>query len=243
MASTPVVAPSRFLDFGRDPLTTARRLLGQRLVRVVDGERLAGVIVEVEAYLGAEDRAAHTFGNRRTERNASMYLAGGHCYVYFIYGLHHCLNIVCGAVDEGVYVWGNVVSARALDGMPEREVFSHLDDWIVPMLQAGATDVRGEVMNVTDCVWEPVGTPQEYLHANLALPALSYFDPEARARANGARIAHDLVLGSGATLGPGARLRRAVVWDGEHVPAGLEARGGVFAGGRFHGCEDLTGDS
>jgi len=94
----------RFLDFGRDPVTTARRLLGQRLVRVVDGERLAGIIVEVEAYLGAEDRAAHTFGNHRSPRNASMYLAGGHSYVYFIYGMHHCLNVVCGAVDEGVAV-------------------------------------------------------------------------------------------------------------------------------------------
>lgn len=94
----------RFAAFESDPVTVARRLLGQRLVRVLDGKRLAGTIVEAEAYLGAEDRAAHTYGGRRTPRNESMYLPGGHVYVYFIYGLHHCLNVVCGNKDEGVAV-------------------------------------------------------------------------------------------------------------------------------------------
>ena len=94
----------RFTDFDGDSLTVARQLLGQRLVRVIDGERLAGTIVEVEAYLGATDPAAHTWKGRRTPRNESMYLPGGHAYVYFIYGMHHCLNVVCGARDEGVAV-------------------------------------------------------------------------------------------------------------------------------------------
>lgn len=94
----------RLLDFGHDPETMARHLLGQRLVRVLDGRRLSGRIVEVEAYLGAKDRAAHTFGGRRTERNESMYLPGGHAYVYFIYGMHHCMNVVCGERNEGVAV-------------------------------------------------------------------------------------------------------------------------------------------
>jgi DNA-3-methyladenine glycosylase len=94
----------RFDGYDRDPVTVARRLLGQRLVRVLDGQRLAGIIVETEAYLGDEDRAAHTFGGRRTARNESMYLPGGHAYVYFTYGMHHCLNVVCGAADEGVAV-------------------------------------------------------------------------------------------------------------------------------------------
>lgn len=94
----------RFAAMNKDPVTVARRLLGQRLVRVLEGRRLAGLIVEVEAYLGAEDRAAHTFGGRRTARNESMYLAGGHAYVYFTYGAHYCLNVVCGKKDEGVAV-------------------------------------------------------------------------------------------------------------------------------------------
>ena len=79
--------------FARDTLTVARALLGQRLVRLLDGERLAGRIVEVEAYIGEDDLASHArFG--RTRRNAPMYGPPGHAYVYFIYGMHHCLNMV-----------------------------------------------------------------------------------------------------------------------------------------------------
>jgi DNA-3-methyladenine glycosylase len=81
--------------FRRDPVTLALALLGQRLVRVMDdGTRLAGRIVEVEAYLGVEDLAAHTARGRRTRRNESMWLDGGHAYVYFTYGMHHCMNVV-----------------------------------------------------------------------------------------------------------------------------------------------------
>ncbi len=97
-------ARPRFGRFGSDAVTTARRLLGQRLVRVLDGQRLAGLIVEVEAYLGPEDRACHTWGGRRTARNASMYLEGGHAYVYYTYGMHYCLNVVCGRAGDGVAV-------------------------------------------------------------------------------------------------------------------------------------------
>lgn len=95
---------ARFDQFNSDPVTVARRLLGQKLVRIIGNKRIAGIIVEVEAYLGAIDQAAHTFGGRRTPRNEAMYLAGGHAYVYFTYGMHHCMNIVCGEKDEGVAV-------------------------------------------------------------------------------------------------------------------------------------------
>ena len=95
---------ARFAAFSDDPVTVARSLLGQRLVRVEGRRRLAGIIVEVEAYLGAPDRAAHTYNGRRTPRNESMYLPGGHVYVYFTYGMHHCMNVVCGERDEGTAV-------------------------------------------------------------------------------------------------------------------------------------------
>lgn len=90
--------------FTRDSVTVARALLGQRLVRIHQGERLAGTIVEVEAYRGVDDAAAHSHRGRRTPRNEAMYLLGGHAYVYFIYGIHHCFNIVAGGVDEPVAV-------------------------------------------------------------------------------------------------------------------------------------------
>ncbi len=113
--------PFRLLAFDADPVTMARRLLGCRLVRVLDGVRLSGMIVETEAYLGARDRAAHTFGGRRTPRNEAMYLPGGHAYVYFTYGMHHCLNVVCGERDEGVAVLLRAIEPiEGLDVMASR---------------------------------------------------------------------------------------------------------------------------
>lgn len=85
----------------RDPVRLARALLGQRLVRVLaDGTRLAGRIVETEAYLGVIDRAAHSYGGRRTARNAAMWGPAGRAYVYFVYGLHHCMNVVAEDVER-----------------------------------------------------------------------------------------------------------------------------------------------
>ena len=72
----------------------AKALLGKRLVRVYKGQRISGIITETEAYLGIRDKACHTFGGRKTERTKSMYLEGGHAYVYLIYGMYNCFNVV-----------------------------------------------------------------------------------------------------------------------------------------------------
>lgn len=86
--------------YADDSETVARRLLGCRLVRVLDdGTRLSGVIVETEAYCGAPDLASHAVGGRRTARNEAMYAQAGTSYVYFTYGMHFCFNVVCGEVD------------------------------------------------------------------------------------------------------------------------------------------------
>ena len=79
--------------FNRDTLDVARDLLGQCLVRVIDGQRLSGWIVEVEAYIGESDQASHARSGR-TRRNDPMYGPPGHAYVYFVYGMHHCFNVV-----------------------------------------------------------------------------------------------------------------------------------------------------
>lgn len=100
------------------PEDLAPALLGRRLVRILpDGTRLAGVIVETEAYLGVEDQAAHTFGGHRTDRVKSMYMQPGTAYVYFTYGMHYCFNVVCGRLDEPV-----AVLIRALDPVEGLEV-------------------------------------------------------------------------------------------------------------------------
>jgi DNA-3-methyladenine glycosylase len=79
--------------FARDTLIVARSLLGRRLVRLLDEKRLSGRIVEVEAYIGEHDEASHARPGR-TARNAPMYGPPGHAYVYLIYGMYHCLNVV-----------------------------------------------------------------------------------------------------------------------------------------------------
>ncbi|CAN5664208.1 DNA-3-methyladenine glycosylase [soil metagenome] len=83
------------LDFyRRDTKKVARELIGKVLVHRREGVITSGLITETEAYLGIKDSAAHTYQGRRTDRVASMYLDGGHSYVYFIYGIHFCFNVV-----------------------------------------------------------------------------------------------------------------------------------------------------
>lgn len=84
-----------------DTLEIARDLLGKILVvPTAGGERVSGVIVETEAYLGAIDKAAHSYGNRRTPRTEMMFAEGGTVYIFFIYGMYFQFNIVAGAVDS-----------------------------------------------------------------------------------------------------------------------------------------------
>ena len=85
--------------YTRPTLEVARDLLGCRLCRRLDsGQVLRGRVVEVEAYDGPKDRASHAHRGR-TERNAAMFRSGGIAYVYLVYGVHHCLNVVAG--EEG----------------------------------------------------------------------------------------------------------------------------------------------
>lgn len=94
-----------------DTLMIARKLLGKLLVVPDDkGRRVSGMIVETEAYLGVEDRAAHSFGGRRTARNEVTYGVGGYAYVFFVYGMYYQLNVVCGKVNSP-----HVVLIRAVE--------------------------------------------------------------------------------------------------------------------------------
>jgi DNA-3-methyladenine glycosylase len=81
-------------------LTVARELLGKLLVvPAANGQRVSGMIVEVEAYRGPEDRASHAYGGRRTRRTETMYASGGVAYVYFVYGMYYQFNVVSGEAD------------------------------------------------------------------------------------------------------------------------------------------------
>ena len=95
--------------YSRATIAVAQDLLGKHLVHVERGIERVGRIVEVEAYLGPHDRAAHSFKGR-TARTEVMFGPPGHAYVYLIYGLHHCLNVV--TEPEG---HGSAVLIRALE--------------------------------------------------------------------------------------------------------------------------------
>jgi len=80
--------------YARPVLTVARDAIGKVLVHDTKQGRVAGRIVEAEAYRGPEDRAAHSFGGRRTKRTEAMYGPPGHAYVFFVYGMHWHVNLV-----------------------------------------------------------------------------------------------------------------------------------------------------
>ncbi|HKG13993.1 MAG TPA: DNA-3-methyladenine glycosylase [Pyrinomonadaceae bacterium] len=105
-----------------ETLAVARELLGKRLVvPAQDGARVSGRIVEAEAYLGAEDKAAHSYGWRRTARTETMYAKGGTVYVFFVYGMHHQFNVVTGPEGTPTAVLVRAVEPEeGIDRMRER---------------------------------------------------------------------------------------------------------------------------
>ena len=101
-----------------DTLQIAQDLIGKLLVVPDDsGARVSGMIVETEAYLGAIDKAAHSYNNRRTARNEITYAVGGHAYVFFIYGMYFQFNVVVGAKDSP-----HVVLIRAVEPVENIEI-------------------------------------------------------------------------------------------------------------------------
>ncbi|HSW56612.1 MAG TPA: DNA-3-methyladenine glycosylase [Ignavibacteriaceae bacterium] len=89
--------------YRREVLVVAQELLGKILVKSHGKEIITGKIVEVEAYHGDTDEAAHSYGGV-TKRNEIMFEAGGYLYVYFTYGAHHCCNVVTGKKGQGTAV-------------------------------------------------------------------------------------------------------------------------------------------
>ena len=103
--------------FRRNTVDVAQALIGSWLARYYEGEWHGARIVETEAYLGAEDAAAHSWRGRRTKRNEPMYQDGGCFYVFLVYGMHSCANIVTRA--EGI---AEAVLLRAAEGPEESPV-------------------------------------------------------------------------------------------------------------------------
>lgn len=86
--------------YKKGAIEVAKSILGDYLVREVDGRKIKSIIVETESYIGATDKACHAYNYKKTERTKPLFKEGGLAYVYFIYGLYHCFNIVTNIKDE-----------------------------------------------------------------------------------------------------------------------------------------------
>ena len=111
-----VEAPRSF--YRRDTVAAARDLLGAWIARRWRGRWYGARIVETEAYLGPQDAAAHSWKGRRTKRVEPMYLDGGHLYVFFVYGMHSCANVVAGREGDPQAVL--LRAAEGPEGSPPR---------------------------------------------------------------------------------------------------------------------------
>ncbi|MCB2352477.1 DNA-3-methyladenine glycosylase [Clostridium estertheticum] len=103
--------------YARETLQVARELLGKILVHEINGVKLMGKIVETEAYIGSIDKACHAYGGKHTPRVETLYGMPGIAYVYFIYGMYHCFNVITKekGIPEGVLIR----AIEPIDGLDE----------------------------------------------------------------------------------------------------------------------------
>jgi len=147
--------------YAQSTLTVARELLGARLVRVLDGVRLAGIIIETEAYIGEEDLGCHAKSGK-TPRNAVMYGPPGHAYVYFTYGMHWMLNAV--TEREGFPAAVLIRAIHPVEGVNVISARRQGRDTLGPAKLTQALSIDGAQNGVNLCVpdsgpWIEAGTP------------------------------------------------------------------------------------
>jgi DNA-3-methyladenine glycosylase len=103
--------------YSRDTLVVAKDLLGKILVHEFNGIRVIGKIVETEAYIGSVDKACHAYGGKKTPRTEPLYGIPGIAYVYFIYGMYHCFNVI--TKEEGSPEGVLIRAIEPIDGFNE----------------------------------------------------------------------------------------------------------------------------
>lgn len=123
--------------FHTPTLLLAKKLLGKKLVHETPEGKTAGLIVEVEAYMGPEDKAAHSYGGRKTERTKMMYDRPGLAYIFRIYGMHLCFNIVSGPVNKPEAVL--VRALEPIEGIP-----------LMTIRRTGKQQTKANMVNLTN---------------------------------------------------------------------------------------------
>jgi DNA-3-methyladenine glycosylase len=116
--------------FKAETTMVARRLLGCRLVRILNGERISGIINETEAYIGESDLACHAHSGK-TRRNEVMYGPPGRAYIYFTYGMHWCLNVVTGGTGfPAAVLLRGIFPVEGLNTIASHRQGRKPEDWV-----------------------------------------------------------------------------------------------------------------
>lgn len=156
-------SPLQVTFYNRSVLEVAQHLLGQRLVRQVDGQRIAGYISETEAYQGESDLACHARAGR-TRRTEALYGPPGHAYVYFIYGAHWMLNCVAEPENQPAAVLLRaLIPSEGLDYIAKQRGKVRPRDWTngpARICQALDIDNRfnhADLTSTQDCLWIEAG--------------------------------------------------------------------------------------
>lgn len=160
--------------YQRDTLTVAQELLGKLLVHETPQGRISGRIVETEAYLGPMDAAAHSYRSKKSTRTAVQYGPGGYAYLYLIYGIYYCMNIV-----------------TALPGQPEVVLLRALEpvDGIQIMCQRRKTENLRQLCNGPGKLCRALGLGQEHYGEDLCGARLYVVE-------DGYRLTQDSILTS-----------------------------------------------
>jgi len=138
--------------------------------------------------------------------------------------------------DRGLFTGVRFFERDALTGWPARAVFEDLRDWLMPRAERGEIRLGGELDQDPESVWEPVGTPAEYLAVHFAPPVLPRLGGSVQVwqgPVDERGVAGDVIAAHDVPIPDDARLARCVVWDGAVVPPGARARDGVFGARGF----------
>ncbi|MCF8219695.1 MAG: DNA-3-methyladenine glycosylase [Bacteroidales bacterium] len=152
-------------------LEIAKDLIGKKLFSNKGGELTSGIITETEAYAGVTDRGSHAYGGRRTKRTETMYLPGGHAYVYLCYGIHALFNVVTGPADDPLAVLIRAVKpADGLDIIQARRKSKgkNLSNGPGKLTQAlGITTETNGILLTNDQIWleEYMNIPEKHIQS------------------------------------------------------------------------------
>jgi DNA-3-methyladenine glycosylase len=156
--------PSQFF-YQQKTEEVAKQLLGKKLVRIYKGKRLSGIITETEAYLGLTDKACHSYGGKRTKKVTSMWLRGGHGYIYHIHG-RLCFNVVTLTSEHPEAVL--IRALEPLEGIEEMKRFRDKEE--LKQLTTGPAKLTEALNIIKDFDGKPLNQEPLFIEDHIKIP-------------------------------------------------------------------------